>query len=207
MIDLSTFWLFITGALILNITPGPDMAFTLASATRGGAKSGLAAAAGVGLGSLVWAALTAAGLAALLAASEHAFTLIRVAGGCYLIFLAVRTFLAQDEMHEATGAASTAAAFRSGALTNLFNPKVGLFFLAFLPTFANPEIGPVWLQTLALGAIFSFSGFCVLAIVAFAAGSLRDRLARSRRLRLTLNMIAATAFGALGLRLLSTRSD
>src|SRR5262249_22006908 len=133
MIDLPTFWLFITGALILNITPGPDMAFTLASATRGGAKAGLAAALGVGLGSLVWAALTAAGLAALLAASEHAFTIIRILGGGYLIYLAVRTFLAQGDLQEAAGVSSVAAAFRSGALTNIFNPKVGLFFLAFLP--------------------------------------------------------------------------
>jgi threonine/homoserine/homoserine lactone efflux protein len=207
MIDPSHFWLFLTGALILNITPGPDMAFTLASATRGGTKAGLAAAAGVGLGSLVWAALTAAGLAALLAASEHAFTVIRVAGGCYLIFLAVRTLVTSAELPEANGATSVAGAFRSGALTNLFNPKVGLFFLAFLPTFANPEIGPVWLQTLTLGAIFTFSGVCVLAIVAFAAGLLRERLARSRRMRIGLNTLAATCFGALGLRLLFMRSE
>jgi threonine/homoserine/homoserine lactone efflux protein len=207
MIDLSTFWLFLAGALLLNITPGPDMAFTLATSARGGVKAGVAAAAGVGLGSLVWAGLTAAGLAALLAASEHAFTIIRVVGGSYLIFLAVRTIMAREALYDANGAVGVAAAFRSGAMTNLFNPKVGLFFLAFLPTFANPAIGSVWAQTLTLGAIFSISGACVLMLVALAGGSLRDRLARSRRLRTTLNAIAATAFGALGLRILLTRPE
>jgi threonine/homoserine/homoserine lactone efflux protein len=181
------------------------MAFTLATSARGGVRSGLAAALGVGLGSLVWAMLTAAGLAALLAASEHAFIIIRVVGGSYFIFLAVRTILTPGALHESQGAAPMMSAFRSGALTNLFNPKVGLFFLAFLPSFANPGIGPVWLQTLTLGAVFTLSGVCVLAIVAFAAGSLRDRLARSRRMRIALNAAAATAFGALGLRMLLTR--
>ncbi len=207
MIDPASFWLFITGALVLNVTPGPDMAFTLATSAKGGVKAGLAAAAGVGLGSLVWAGLTAAGLAALLAASEHAFTVIRIIGGSYLIFLAVRTIMAREALHEASGAADVAAAFRSGAMTNLFNPKVGLFFLAFLPTFANPAIGPVWAQTLTLGTIFTVSGVLVLMLVAIAAGSLRERLARSRRLRVALNTIAATAFGALGLRILLTRPE
>ncbi|MEX0643709.1 MAG: LysE family transporter, partial [Parvularculaceae bacterium] len=78
MVDPASFWLFLAGALLLNITPGPDMAFTLATSAKGGVKAGLAAAAGVGLGSLAWAGLTAAGLAALLAASEHAFTIIRI---------------------------------------------------------------------------------------------------------------------------------
>lgn len=207
MVDPSSFWLFLAGALRLNVTPGPDMAFTLATSAKGGVKAGLAAAAGVGLGSLVWAGLTAAGLAALFAASEHAFAIIRIVGGGYLIFLAVRTIMTRDAIYDANGAAGVAAAFRSGAMTNLFNPKVGLFFLAFLPTFAKPAVGPVWAQTLTLGTIFTVSGVAVLMLVAFAAGSLRDRLARSRRLRSALNAIAATAFGALGMRILLTRPE
>ncbi|HOP20431.1 MAG TPA: LysE family translocator [Amphiplicatus sp.] len=201
MVDPSLFWLFLAGALILNITPGPDMAFTLASATRGGVKTGLAAAAGVGAGCVGWAVFTAAGLAALLAASAQAMTVIKFVGGAYLLYLAWRTFAARRELKEGTGAASLGAAFRSGALTNLFNPKVGLFYLAFLPSFTNAEIGPVWLQILTLGVVFSFTGSLVLAGVAFAAGSLRERLARSEKLRVRLNTVAATAFAALGLRL------
>lgn len=204
MIDPGSFWLFLAGALILNITPGPDMAFTLASGARGGVRPGLAAALGVGMGSLLWAGLTAAGLAALLAASDHAFTLIRVAGGCYLIFLAVRTLLAADKAPEAKGADSAARAFRAGMLTNLFNPKVGLFFLAFLPSFADPALGPVWAQTLFLGAVFSATGAGILMLVALGAGRLREKFARSRALRIGLNTLAGGVFGALGFRLLLT---
>ncbi|HXI86855.1 MAG TPA: LysE family translocator, partial [Parvularculaceae bacterium] len=145
-------------------------------------------------------------LAALLAASQIAFTIIRVAGGCYLLYLAMRTLFALDAAPESKGAGSILGAFRSGCMTNLFNPKVGLFFLAFLPSFVTPAAGPVWLQTFALGAIFSVSGVCVLAIVAFASGAIRDRISRSRRLRITLNGVAAGVFGALGLRILVSRS-
>lgn len=207
MVDPSLFWLFLAGALILNITPGPDMAFTLASATRGGVWVGLAAAAGVAAGSLGWAALTAAGLAALLAASSHAFTVIKIVGGLYLLYLAWRTFRSRRQLQEARAAAGLAAAFRAGAFTNLFNPKVGLFYLAFLPTFTNPSVGPAWAQIMTLGAVFSLTGGAVLALVALAAGALRARLARSARLRAGLNMMAAAAFAALGLRLLLVRGD
>ncbi len=202
MVDPASFWLFLAGALILNATPGPDMAFTLASATRGGARAGLAAAAGVGAGSLIWAGLTAAGLAALLAASDQAFAIIRTAGGLYLLYLAWRAFRTRKEFKTVEGADDLVAAFRSGVLTNLFNPKVGLFYLAFLPSFANPAIGPVWLQTLTLGAVFSLTGSLALAGVAFAAGAVRDRLAASEHLRSAFGLVAATMFGALGLRLL-----
>ena len=201
MIDPALFPLFLAGALVLNVTPGPDMAFTLASATRGGTAAGLAAAAGVGAGSLVWAALTAGGLAALLAASDQAFAVIKALGGAYLLFLAWRAYRTRKDFKSVEGAGDLRSAFRSGALTNLFNPKVGLFYLAFLPSFTNAEIGPVWLQILTLGVVFSFTGSLVLAGVAFAAGSLRERLARSETLRVRLNTVAATAFAALGLRL------
>lgn len=183
------------------------MAFTLASASRSGVKAGLAAAAGVGCGSIGWAVLTAAGLAALLAASHYAFIIIKLIGGAYLLYLAWRTFMSRREFKQARGASNLAAAFRSGLLTNLFNPKVGIFYLAFLPSFTNPAISPVWEQILVLGTIFSISGASVLAGVAFAAGSLRERLARSERLRAGLNSVAAAAFAGLGLRLLLARDN
>ncbi len=172
MIDSSMLFLFLGGVLLLNITPGPDMAFTLATAAKSGTRAGLAAAAGVVTGSLVWAALTAVGLAALLAASEHALTAIRMIGGAYLIYLAVKTYLHRHDVPEMTGAVNFGRAFRSGALTNMLNPKVGLFFLAFLPSFVDPAAGPVGPQIFILGAVFSFSGGLILALVAMAAASL-----------------------------------
>ncbi|MCB2113381.1 MAG: LysE family translocator [Parvularculaceae bacterium] len=202
MLDPASFWLFLAGALVLNVTPGPDMAFTLASASRAGARVGLAAAAGVGVGSLVWALLTAVGLAALLEASQAAYAVLRMVGGLYLLYLAWRAFKTRHEFKDADGARGLTAAFRSGLITNLFNPKVGLFFLAFLPGFTNEAAGPVWLQILALGALFSVSGTLVLAGVALGAGAVRGRLANSARLRSMFGAIAAAMFGALGARLL-----
>lgn len=205
MIEPAAFALFLGGALLLNITPGPDMAFTLASTARGGTRAGIAAALGVGSGSLGWAAATAAGLAALLAASEHALTVIRIAGGAYLLYLAVRTLMEKDAPPEADGRSGVVAAFRAGALTNLFNPKVGLFFLAFLPGFADPEGGGVAMQTFVLGAVFSVTGTCVLVLVAFAAGAVRGRLAQSGRVRGALKAFTASVFGGLGIYLLLSR--
>lgn len=204
--DPQSFLLFLAGALLVNVTPGPDMAFTLATSAKGGTRTGVAAALGVGTGSLVWAILTAGGLAALLAASQHAMTAVRICGGAYLVFLAVQTWRKRHEWRSAGGAGGAAAAFRSGALTNLFNPKVGLFYLAFLPAFTNAEFGPVWLQALVLGAVFSVGGACVLTAVAVLAGSARDALARSPSTRSVLNTVSAGVFGVLGLHLIFGRS-
>lgn len=206
MIDPQNLTLFLAGALLLNITPGPDVAFTMATSARGGVRAGLAAALGVGVGALIWSALTAAGLAAILAASEHALTVIRIVGGCYLLFLAWSAFRHRREMPQSSGGASFAKAFRAGAVTNLFNPKVGLFFLAFLPAFTDPSSGPVWLQTFLLGAAFSFTGVCVLAAVALGAGAVRAHLERSAAIRSVINTSAAAVFAGLGLYLLFSRS-
>lgn len=205
MLDPQSFLLFLAGALLLNLTPGPDMAFTLATSAKGGVRTGVAAALGVGAGSLVWAILTAAGLAALLAASQHALTVVRIAGGVYLIYLAVQTWRTRHEWRKAKGAENISAAFRAGALTNLLNPKVGLFYLAFLPAFTNAALSPAWLQILLLGTIFSIGGACVLMIVAFLAGSARDALARSPGVRSTMNTVSASVFGLLGLHLIFVR--
>ncbi len=207
MIDLSLFPVFLAGALILGATPGPDVAFTMASAAKGGTKAGIAAALGIGSGCLVWAGLSAAGLAALLAASEHALLFVRLAGGFYLLAMAAKTIEAFDDpaMFQAKGAGAMGRAFRNGMATNLLNPKVGLFFIAFLPAFTNAAIGPVWVQVLILGAVFSCTGTLMLFAYAAAAGAMRARLERSKSLRQAMNAVAATAFGALGLRLLISR--
>lgn len=201
-----TFIVFLTGAVLLNLTPGPDMAFTLASAVRGGARAGVAAAIGIGFGALAWAVATAAGLAALLSTSQHTLTIIRIAGGCYLVYLAVQTYRHRREDIEAVGANNAFAAFRAGFATNLLNPKVGLFYIAFLPAFTDAAIGPVWSQVLLLGAIFSISGALVLIAVAAGAGALRDRLASSVNLRARIRTISALAFGGLGLHLIFARN-
>lgn len=184
------------------------MAFTLAASARSGVRAGLAAAAGVGFGALCWSALAAAGLAALLAASANALEVIRFIGALYLFYLAWTAFRDRHKPPDfAGGPASVLRSFRAGALTNLLNPKVGLFFLAFLPAFTDPAAGPVWLQSFVLGAIFSATGAAVLCLVAFGAGALRERIAGSAAFRARLNLGAAGVFAGLGAYLLVSRDQ
>lgn len=206
MIDLQLFPVFLAGAIALAIAPGPDMTFTLATAASQGRLAGLAAAAGIMTGGAFWVGATALGLAALLAASDNALTLVRWAGGAYLLFLAVQTLRHIDELPAANPARRLSSAYRRGFLTNLFNPKIGLFFMAFLPQFTNAAIGPVWLQIVILGTIFFAIGSAVLVAVALAAGAARNLLVRSRFWRRALGALAATTFAALGLRLLWMRN-
>lgn len=202
MIDMTLFPVFLAGAVALAMAPGPDMAFTLATAASRGPRAGLGAVAGISVGGAVWTIAAALGLAALISASEHALNVVRYAGAAYLLWLAWKTLRSLDGLPEGHASRDAWHAFRRGFLTNLLNPKIGLFFLAFLPQFANPEIGPVWLQMLTLGGIFFLIGSGILVGVAIAAGAAQQKLARSRTWRRALNGIAASAFGLLGLRLL-----
>ena len=202
MLDLSLFPLFLAAGIALALTPGPDMAFTLATAASRGPRAGLGAVAGICTGGLVWTIAAAGGLAALIAASDHALTAVRYAGAAYLIWLGWKTFRSLDAPIEAEGAGSAARAFRRVLVTNLLNPKIGLFFLALLPQFTNAELGPVWLQMLTLGLVFFAIGGVVLTVIVFAAGAAQQQLKSSRISRRVLNGIAATAFGGLGLRLI-----
>ena len=204
MIELSEFWIFLGGALLLNITPGQDMAYTLASAARGGRRAGLAAAGGIGAGSLAWSLIAATGLAVALAAAPNALAIIRMIGAFYLFFLAVRIISKLDAPLDMQGAAPVGEAFRLGVFTNLFNPKVGLFFLAFLPGFTNPETGSIWKQMLFLGGVFSLSSFLVLSGVAFGASAVRNTLQDTKAIKFGLNAATAILFIIIGFRLLLT---
>ena len=202
MLDTNLLPLFLAGGLALALAPGPDMAFTLATAASRGLRAGLGAVAGIATGGAIWTVAAAIGLAALLTASEHALSVIRYAGAVYLLWLAWRTIRTLDAAPHGHASANASEAFLRGLMTNLLNPKIGLFFLAFLPQFTNADIGPVWIQMLVLGAIFFAMGTVVLVGVALAAGAAQEKLARSLSLRRTLNGLAATAFGGLGLRLI-----
>lgn len=202
MLDPQLFPLFLAGAIALAFTPGPDMAFTLATAASRGPRAGLGAVAGIVTGGAIWTLAASLGLAALVATSEHALNVVRYAGAAYLLWLAIQTLRHLDEAPAGRASQNAWRAFRRGLTTNLLNPKIGLFFLAFLPQFTNPEIGPVWLQMLTLGGIFFGIGTLILIAVALAAGAAQSLLTESKTWRRALNGIAATAFGGLGLRLL-----
>lgn len=193
MIDPATWAAFLGTALVLNLTPGADVAFAVASGARGGKKAGAAAAAGVALGILGHVALAVAGLAALLAATPGALDAVRWAGAAYLLVLAWQAWKAEPGP-EAAGAAQVWRALRRGALTNMLNPKVGLFVLAFLPQFADPAAGPVAPQLALLGGALAATGFAVTALYGIAAGAAGAALRRHGR---TLNRVSAGVFAGL----------
>lgn len=193
----STLIAFITAGILLNLTPGADVMFTAATALRSGPIAGTAAAAGIAVGSLGHVVLTAAGVAAILAANPTAFAVLKYAGAAYLAYLALRTWNASSAK-ETSGAGSLKSAFLKGALTNLLNPKVALFILAFLPAFTDPKIGPVWQQIIILGLIFGITGFVITALYGMIAGKLRGVISGRET---ALNKISAGVYGLLALRL------
>ena len=183
MLGIHEFWLFIISGLLLNLTPGPDTAYIVGRSVQSGWRGGAAAALGICTGCLVHVFAAAIGLSALLAASSAAFTVVKWAGAGYLCFMGVKMLLSRQRA-PATDAAPAGGAiplrqiFWQGALTNALNPKVALFFLAFLPQFVAADAPHKALAFAALGLIFIFNGtlWClgVAALAASAAGRVRQ---------------------------------
>jgi threonine/homoserine/homoserine lactone efflux protein len=197
---------FFVATLALNLAPGPDMTYVAARSLGQGRRAGLISALGISAGCLVHIVAASAGVAMLLRTWPHAYAVIRIAGAAYLVYLGVS--LCWSAGH-GTGVTPVPRAtdweiFRQGAITNVLNPKVAMFFLAFLPQFVNPARGPVALQTLALGLLFNISGTLVNAAVAWLAASAR-RLLESRRGRAWFQRVSGAILTALGLRLALAR--
>jgi threonine/homoserine/homoserine lactone efflux protein len=172
--------LFLAAGLALNLTPGPDMIYVAARGASEGRSAGVVSALGIGVGTLVHVTLVAAGLAALLAAVPIAHFVLRLAGAAYLIYLGVRALRGGPHMSRSAPApAPIGVIFRQGVITNVLNPKVALFFLAFLPQFVDPTRGNPALQVIALGLLFDVSGTIVNLAVALASSRVADRLRRT----------------------------
>ena len=197
-------WLFILAGLILNVTPGPDTAYIIGRSIQLGWRGGAAAAIGIGCGCLVHVFGAAIGLSALLMASSTAFAVLKLVGAAYLLFTGVQMLLSRPRpVAEAAAAAaetSLARVFWQGALTNALNPKVALFFLAFLPQFVAADSSHKTLAFLALGLIFIFNGtlWC-LGVAAFAARAAR-RIRQSAGVMAWINRVLGGLFVYLGIR-------
>lgn len=210
MLGIHDFWLFVASGLLLNVTPGPDTAYIVGRGLQFGWRGGAAAALGVGTGCLVHVAAAAAGLSALLMASTLAFSVLKWVGAGYLIWLGMRMLLSKPSDFTATAGAARAlslgSVFRQGMLTNVLNPKVALFFLAFLPQFVAADASNKALAFLVLGLIFVVNGtlYC-LALAAFAARA-ADRLRRSGSVLQWINRGLGALFVALGIRVALSRA-
>jgi threonine/homoserine/homoserine lactone efflux protein len=203
MPDLPNLLPFLAAALALNLTPGADMTYVIARSATQGRAAGIAASFGVSAGSLVHSLLAAFGVAALVARSEAAFVAIKAVGAGYLLYLAWKAFRAGAQgLHlQSLQPVKLRRVFAEGALTNLLNPKVALFILAFLPQFVDPNKGSVIVQILVLGLIFNIGGTTVNVIVAASAGAASGMLRNSAMFGRWLNRISGIVFIGLALRL------
>jgi threonine/homoserine/homoserine lactone efflux protein len=198
-----TILLFMTAGLALNLTPGPDMLFVAAQGTAGGRRTGLAAAAGIFLGCMVHIGAVALGLATLLAHVPAAYDAVRWVGAAYLVFLGARALLSRSPLEAATSAPARTPwhAVLQGAGTNILNPKVALFFLAFVPQFVDPRRGPPAAQIVVLGMLFNTTGLLVNATVGWLASRATEWLRVRPGPGRALQRITGGVFIALGVRL------
>ncbi|MES4905568.1 MULTISPECIES: LysE family translocator [unclassified Streptomyces] len=210
--ELSLIAAFVAAAFLLSIAPGPDMLFIVANATAGGRRAGLVAALGMSTGLAVHTLAAALGLSALFRAAPEALEVVRLAGAVFLIYLAVTSWRAGRRTPGEAGQGPVRATaprrplrklYLMATLTNVANPKVILFYLAFLPQFltVGDAAWPVWLQLLTLGGLFIMVGLPVDATVGLAAGSLADKLLRRPSFRRRLERASAVIFGGLAVRL------
>lgn len=203
MPDASQIAAFIIASAILGITPGPDIIYVILRGAAQGPRAGLAAAAGLCTGIIGHTALCVAGVSALLAASATAFAIVKYAGAAYLIWLGVSLWRSGGGIELSGGGAAQpiGAIYRQTILMNLLNPKVALFFLAFLPQFADPANGPMAPQLALLGFLFMVVSFLVMGTAGFAGGQVRRLMeGRPKGLR-GMTYAAGLVLIGLGLRL------
>jgi threonine/homoserine/homoserine lactone efflux protein len=202
MPEKAAFLTFLVAALALNIAPGPDMLYVIGRSVGQGRKAGIVSSLGVFVGCWVHILAAAFGIAALLRSSPVAFNVVRYAGAAYLIYLGIR-MLAQktDLSSQQLKTESLGAIFRQGAITNMLNPKVAIFFLAFLPQFIDAQRGSVALQIVMLGLIFNVGGTLVNLAVAYAGGTLGELLRRNQSVARLQRRFTGLIFVGLGLRL------
>jgi threonine/homoserine/homoserine lactone efflux protein len=205
MLGIHELWLFIISGLLLNVTPGPDTAYIIGRSVQLGWRGGATAVLGISTGCLVHVFAAAIGLSALLAASSAAFTLVKWAGAAYLCYIGVKMLLSRsqtpaDAAPAKSGVISLRQVFVQGALTNVLNPKVAMFFLAFLPQFVAADSPHKAAAFLLLGLIFIFNGtlWC-LGVAAFAARA-AGRIRQSGRTLAWINRALGGLFVYLGVR-------
>ncbi|MBA4709019.1 MULTISPECIES: LysE family translocator [Aquitalea] len=206
MDGITNLWAFMAAGLLLNLTPGPDTFYILGRSTAQGSRVGLLSALGIGLGSLGHTLLAAFGLSALLATSAMAFVAVKLLGAGYLLWLGVKMLRRPGSSITSDAARLEAARpgkiLREAFLTNLFNPKVALFFLAFLPQFVKP--GATAVSFVILGLTFVATGLLWCAALALLSARLGDWL-RRKGVAQRLDQLCGGLFILLGINLLFAR--
>jgi RhtB (resistance to homoserine/threonine) family protein len=199
--------LFILAGWLLNITPGPDTALIVARSTQLGLRGGVAAVAGVGCGIMVHITAAALGISALIAASATAFAVVKFCGAAYLVYIGARMMLTRRAPHVGETAIAAKAAlpfatvFRQGFITNALNPKVALFFLAFLPQFVDSAAPSKALALFFLGVIFNVNGSLWNLIVAVVTARATRMVRGARSYQRWIDGTIGAIFIAFGVKL------
>jgi threonine/homoserine/homoserine lactone efflux protein len=205
MLGTHDLWLFILSGLLLNITPGVDTLYIVGRSSTQGFRAGFVAALGIGTGCLVHILATTIGLSALLATSAMAFSIIKSIGACYLIYIGITILRStQTPLHVKTKTAHQTLKniFWQGFLTNILNPKVALFFLAFLPQFVDITANNKAVSMLFLGILFDINGTIWNIIVAWLAMVFISKVQAHHTFALWFNRSIGALFLALGIKLL-----
>jgi RhtB (resistance to homoserine/threonine) family protein len=208
MFGIHDFGLFVAAAILLNLTPGPDTAYILGRSIAQGREAAVASALGICVGSIFHTCAAALGLSAILATSAVAFGAVKLLGGAYLIFLGLKMIFDRTKQLSLPSnfrRRTTSAAFRQGVLTNVLNPKVALFFLAFLPQFIDPAPGTRIFAFLFLGLTFVTTGTTWCLILAWFASVFSNRLRTNETVAQWLNRTAGALFVFLGVRLVTVK--
>jgi RhtB (resistance to homoserine/threonine) family protein len=208
MFGIHDFGMFLAAGILLNLAPGPDTAYILGRSVAQGREAGIASALGISVGSIFHTCAAALGLSAILATSALAFSAIKLLGGAYLVFLGIKMLV--DRRKEPSLPANfhrhtTASAFRQGVLTNVLNPKVALFFLAFLPQFIDPASTTKVLAFLSLGLTFVTTGTVWCLVLAWFASAFSKRLRTNAVIGRWVSGTAGALFVFLGIRLATAK--
>ena len=197
MPDASTLLLFVGASLALLAIPGPAVIYVLTRSLDQGRTAGLVSVLGVETGTFAYALAAAVGLTGLIAASEVGFTIVKYAGAAYLVYLGVRKLLSREELADAPPAAHSRL-YLNGLLVQLLNPKIAIFFLAFLPQFVDRADGSIALQILLLGTIFTVLAILSDGAYVLLAGVVGGWLRGSRRARRGLAKLSGGIYVGLG---------
>ncbi len=203
MIDLGNLFLFLAASWLLILTPGPDMLYVLARGVGQGRAAGVVSALGVATGILAHTLFAALGLSMVLRTSALAFTLVKFVGAGYLVFLGLKALMGKNSLQPGARPArrSLRAYFLQGLATDVLNPKMALFFLAFLPQFVSAGQHDAGLQMLLLGAIYALCSTIFLVLVSLGSGFLGAWLGKRKRTADALGRLTGCVFIGLGLKL------
>src|SRR3954470_9753697 len=201
MPDTQTLVIFFVATLALLIVPGPAVLYIVARGIDQGRTAGLASAVGIASGSLFHVVAAALGLSAILASSALAFSVVKYLGAAYLIFLGVRTLLTRPDVDEPVDRRprTIRELYSQGVIVQILNPKIALFFLAFLPQFVNPALGSVTVQTLFFGGMLMLMGLCTDSTYALISGTAGDWLKRQPAFAAAQRYVAGIVFIGLGM--------